>query len=143
MWRVTGDEVERVVVSWLLFDERHAWLTKGELRRCTKVAPIALDQDNLDKNARFCVDIIYFCNVIQYLYLNGHYNTRSLEIVVYTLKTRVSNFKLENNDVYLYYQILKLGDEDVGGGLSVTGSSWDKEALAIAHQVFLSFDGVG
>ncbi|GKB61383.1 hypothetical protein Tco_0917569 [Tanacetum coccineum] len=39
-------------------------------------------------------------------------------------------------------EILKLGDEGVGGGLSVAGSSWDKEALAI-QQVLLSFDGVG
>ncbi|GKG56145.1 hypothetical protein Tco_0577220, partial [Tanacetum coccineum] len=39
--------------------------------------------------------------------------------------------------------ILKLGYEGVGGGLSVAGSSWDKEALAIAQQVLPSFDEVG
>ncbi|GJT07602.1 hypothetical protein Tco_0842064 [Tanacetum coccineum] len=43
----------------------------------------------------------------------------------------------------LLKEILNLGDEGVGGGLSVAGSSWDKEALAIAQQVLLSFDGVG
>ncbi|GFY85629.1 uncharacterized protein family UPF0090 [Actinidia rufa] len=33
------------------------------------------------------------------------------------------------------------GDGEGGGGISLAGTSWDKEALAIAEEVFLSFDG--
>lgn len=34
-----------------------------------------------------------------------------------------------------------VGDGEGGGGISLAGTSWDKEALAIAEEVTLSFDG--
>ncbi|KAK2985444.1 hypothetical protein RJ640_006740 [Escallonia rubra] len=38
---------------------------------------------------------------------------------------------------------LKAGDGGGGGGISLTGTSWDKDALAIAEQVALSFGDLG
>lgn len=37
--------------------------------------------------------------------------------------------------------LLKVGDGGGGGGISLAGTLWDKEALAIAEDVCLSFDG--
>lgn len=37
---------------------------------------------------------------------------------------------------------LKAGDGGEGGGISLAGTWWDKEALAIVEDVCLSFDGV-
>lgn len=36
---------------------------------------------------------------------------------------------------------MKVGDGAGGGGIFLAGTSWDKEALAIAEEVSLSFDG--
>ena len=36
---------------------------------------------------------------------------------------------------------LQIGDGEGGGGISLAGTSWDEEALAIAEEVTLSFDG--
>lgn len=36
---------------------------------------------------------------------------------------------------------LKVGDGGGGGGISLAGTWWDKEALRIAEEVSLSFDG--
>lgn len=37
--------------------------------------------------------------------------------------------------------ILEAGDGGAGGGISLAGTWWDKEALALAKQVSTSFDG--
>lgn len=36
---------------------------------------------------------------------------------------------------------MKVGDGGEGGGISLAGTWWDKEALAIAEEVIRSFDG--
>lgn len=42
---------------------------------------------------------------------------------------------------FLIILCLKVGDGGAGGGISLAGTWWDKEALAIAEDVCLSFDG--
>lgn len=43
--------------------------------------------------------------------------------------------------IFLITLCLKVGDGGAGGGVSLAGTWWDKEALAIAEDVCLSFDG--
>ncbi|PKU70707.1 hypothetical protein MA16_Dca016905 [Dendrobium catenatum] len=45
-----------------------------------------------------------------------------------------------NEHPYYFYDHLKVGDGGGGGGISLAGTWWDKEALAIAADVSLSFN---